>query len=184
MIGLNKINLEYKSTALFGFTALLLSFIIGLISGVRWNVVLLRSFLLMVVFGVIGFGICYILRKYVPEVYEIVSSLTALPGGREEAGVAVTSESGDVPADSGEFDDREFGESGELSETPASMPADFKEFDKEGLSHYSTTPGGAGSINTKSGKLGKHILESEKLAKYEPKIMAQAVRTMMSKDRE
>lgn len=182
MISLNKINLEYKSTALFGFIALLLSFIIGLIAGVRWNVVFLRSILLMVVFGVIGFGICFILRKYVPEVYELVSSLAALPGGREEgeASIAVVPEM--ALEEGGEAEARDIAEEGVQTEAP--VATDFKELDKEGLSHFSTMPGGAGSVNTKSGKLGKHILESEKLAKYEPKIMAQAVRTMMSKDRE
>ncbi|HPV41279.1 MAG TPA: hypothetical protein PKX40_08885 [Spirochaetota bacterium] len=183
MVSLNKINLEYKSTALFGFTAFLLSFIIGMIAGVRWNIVLLRSLLLMAVFAVIGFGVSFIFKKYVPEVYELVSSLAALPGGGEEGETAAVSERGKPPAEGMEFEARDMGEAGEVSEAPPST-ADFKELEKEGLSHYSTMPGGTGSVNTKSGKLGKHILESEKLAKYEPKIMAQAVRTMMSKDRE
>jgi hypothetical protein len=60
---------------------------------------------------------------------------------------------------------------------------EFSELEKEGLAHYSTASG-ATTVNTRSGKLGKHIMEKEKMAKYEPKIMAQAVRTMMSKDRE
>jgi hypothetical protein len=182
MISLNKINLEYKSTALFGFTALLLSFIIGLIAGVRWNVVLLRSFLLAIVFAFIGFGICFILRKYVPEIYELISSLAALPGVREEGETAIPAGREPAPVESGETGELDIGEEGVRTEAP--VTADFKELDKEGLSHFSTMPGGAGSINTKSGKLGRHILESEKLAKYEPKIMAQAVRTRMSKDRE
>ncbi|HOT43795.1 MAG TPA: hypothetical protein PLM53_05020 [Spirochaetota bacterium] len=183
MVTLNKINLEYKSTVLFGFTALLLSFIVGMIAGVRWNVVLLRSLLLMAVFAVIGFGVSYIFKKYVPEIYELVSSLAALPGGGKEGETAAVPGSGEASAESMEFEARDAGGGGDASEGQPSN-ADFRELEKEGLSHYSTTPGGAGSIHTKSGKLGKHILESEKLAKYEPKIMAQAVRTMMGKDRE
>ncbi len=185
MISLNKINLEYKSTVLFGFTALLLSFFIGLLAGVRWNVVFIRSLILMIVFSVIGFGVCFILKKYVPEVYELMSSLASLPrGGKEEADAVVSAarDQGAAPGDADDFEARDIEEAGELSEAPVST--EFKELDKEGLSHFSTAPGGTGSINTRSGKLGKHILESEKLAKYEPKIMAQAVRTMMSKDRE
>lgn len=183
MISLHKIDLEYKSTALFGSTALLLSFLIGLIAGIRLNVVVLRSFLLMVVFAVIGFGICIILKKYVPEVYEIVSALAALPGaGKEDEAAA---DQGTVQADTGDVEGRDSEGMGETLETPSAPGAsDFKELEKEGLSHYSTASGGTGSINTKTGKMGKHILESEKLAKYEPKIMAQAVRTMMSKDSE
>ena len=180
MISLNNINLEYKSAVIFGSAALLLSLLIGLISGVRWNVVMLRSLALTAVFGIIGFGVSFILKKYVPEVYGLASSMLSLPSGNHaEEAAAGPDEMSDIEA-------RDIGES-EVPTEPASTAAaapEFKEFDKEELSHYSTTPGGAGSINTKSGKLGKHILESEKLAKYEPKVMAQAVRTMMSKDRE
>jgi hypothetical protein len=184
MISLNNINLEYKSTVLFGSTALLLSFIVGLISGIRWNIVLLRSFILTVVFGVIGFGVSFILKKYVPEIYGIVSSLLSLPGGSREEERAAMPEQAAATDEAADIDTRDIGEMGTPPEAFEASATEFKEFDKEALSHYSTTPGGAGSINTKSGKLGKHILESEKLAKYEPKIMAQAVRTMMSKDRE
>ncbi len=180
MVSLDKINLEYKSTVLFGFTALLLSFVIGLIAGVRWNVVFLRALILMAVFGVIGFGICFILKKYVPEVYELVSSMASLRSASQET--AAPEDHGEAPEGMEEAEARDNGEAG--ADAAATAPSEFKEFDKEGLAHFSTGPGGSGSINTKSGKLGKHILESEKLAKYEPKIMAQAVRTMMSKDRE
>lgn len=182
MVSLDKINLEYKSTALFGCTALLLSFVIGLIAGVRWNVVFLRALILMAVFGFIGFGICFILKKYVPEVYELVSSLAMLRSAAQEGAASDAADQGDAPSGTGEVEARDIGEAGEDAGGPAS--SEFREFDKEGLAHFSTGPGGSGSINTKSGKMGKHILESEKLAKYEPKIMAQAVRTMMSKDRE
>ncbi|MBP7737887.1 MAG: hypothetical protein KA369_18050 [Spirochaetes bacterium] len=183
MVSLDKINLEYKSTALFGFTALLLSFVIGLLAGVRWNVVFLRALILMVVFGVIGFGICFILRKYVPEVYELVSSLAMLRSAPQDAAASGAEEHGEAPPDgTGEAEAHDIAEAGTEAGTPEA--SEFREFDKEGLAHFSTGPGGSGSINTKSGKLGKHILESEKMAKYEPKIMAQAVRTMMSKDKE
>jgi hypothetical protein len=36
-------------------------------------------------------------------------------------------------------------------------------------------------FDAKKGKLGKHVLESKSM-KFEPKIMAQAIRTLMSKD--
>ena len=182
MVTLDKINLEYKSTALFGCTALLLSFVIGLIAGVRWNVVFLRALILMAVFGFIGFGICFILKKYVPEVYELVSSLATLRSATQEGATPDAGDREEAASGTGDVEARDIGEAGEDAGDP--VASEFKEFDKEGLAHFSTGPGGSGSINTKSGKMGKHILESEKLAKYEPKIMAQAVRTMMSKDRE
>ena len=39
-------------------------------------------------------------------------------------------------------------------------------------------------LNTSGGKLGKHIIVENQLNSYEPKLMAQAIRTMMSKDKD
>ena len=38
------------------------------------------------------------------------------------------------------------------------------------------------SGNTEESKMGKHILVEEKRVKYEPKIVAEAIRTMISRD--
>lgn len=189
MISLDKINIEYKSTALFGLTALFLSFIVGFLAGVRWNIVILRSIVLMAVFGAIGFGICVILKKFVPEVYGVLTSLP--PTGTEET--ADNEPDIDAPATvdtayAGE--DEKLGSDDKLSSAPSPdvkegpRTDEFRELEKEGLTQYSTASGAGSGVHTPSGKLGKHILEKEKLAKYEPKIMAQAVRTMMGKDRE
>lgn len=183
MISLNKINIEYKSTVLFGLSALFLSFLIGFLAGVRWNIVILRSIVLMVVFAAIGFGICVILRKFVPEIYGFLTSVP--PSGSEDT----AGNEPDIDMSEG-VEAASMGEDAEMSGAPSPDAAErpradeFRELEKEGFAHYSTAPGGGSGVHTPSGKLGKHILEKEKLAKYEPKIMAQAVRTMMGKDRE
>ncbi len=185
MISLQKINLEYKSTALFGFTALILSFIIGLITGIRWDIILLRSFILMVLFAGIGFGVCAILRRFVPEIYDFLVSMGSPNAGedREEPDIELPRDSAPAPAETDSSENMEAAPAERAAEPPAAD--EFRELDKDGLTHFSTTPSDEGSaVNTKAGKLGKHILETEKLTKYEPKIMAQAVRTMMSKDKE
>ena len=183
MISLHKINLEYKSTALFGFIALILSFLIGFLTGVRWNIVLLRSVMLMAVFAAIGYGVCVILRMFVPEVYEFMTSIASLIGTGEESEDANVETAHDAAhAVAAETEHRETAPVDEHA--AASAAEEFKEIDKEGLAQFSTASGGGNAVNTGAGKLGKHIMEKEKLAKYEPKIMAQAVRTMMSKDKE
>ena len=183
MISLNKINIEYKSTVLFGFTALFLSFLIGILAGIRWNIIILRSILLMAVFAAIGFGVCIILRKFVPEVYGFLTAIPVL-GMEEEPGEQPVIETpGDMETSYAGGEER--AETVPMADgVEAPLTDDFKELEKDGLTHYSTASGGGSGVHTASGKLGKHILEKEKLAKYEPKIMAQAVRTMMSKDRE
>jgi hypothetical protein len=182
MISIRSISLWYKTAAVFSLLALVLSLITGFIAGIRWEVVLLRSAILMLVFAGIGFGASAILRKFVPEVYQLLSSLAgegqaAGSGepdiGMEEVGAEMAGAGESAPA----YDDA----SGVV---PPEAPAgDFAELEKEGLAHYSTASGET-AVHTRSGKLGKHILEKEKMAKYEPKIMAQAVRTMMIKDRD
>jgi hypothetical protein len=182
MISIRSISLEYRTTVIFAVLALILSLVTGFAAGIRLSVVLLRSVVLCAVFAGIGFGICMIMRKFVPEVYQFLASiagaLAAAEAGEQEMGMpgagSVETAGGDTLAEG--FED---------SSEPAVAvsPGDFTELEKEGLAHYSTATEGA-PVNTRSGKLGKHVLEKEKMAKYEPKIMAQAVRTMMSKDRE
>ncbi|HOD13871.1 MAG TPA: hypothetical protein PK307_12370 [Spirochaetota bacterium] len=183
MISIRSISLEYKTTMIFAVIALVLSLVTGFATGVRWGVVLLRSVILCAVFAGIGFGICMIVRKFVPEVYQFLAMMAgirqAADAGDQEIGLT---ETGTDDNAGGEPFAVEGGAEG-VGPAAGASPGEFTELEKEGLAHYSTASGGT-SVNTGSGKLGKHILEKEKMAKYEPKIMAQAVRTMMSKDRE
>jgi hypothetical protein len=183
MISIRSISLEYKATVIFAVLALVLSLVTGMGVGIRLSVVVLRSVILCAVFAGIGFGICVIMRKFVPEVYQFLASFA----GAQPVVEAGVPDIGLLGAEGEETAGGETAPAGVDAEAgePASVesPGAFTELEKEGLEHYSTSPGGT-SVNTRSGKLGKHILEKEKMAKYEPKIMAQAVRTMMSKDRE
>ena len=164
--------------------ALVLSLVTGFVAGIRWNVVLVRSVMLMAVFAGIGFGICLIIQEVCPR---------GIPAAVVHRGGAAGDRSGRSGYRSAGDRERKRQPAGKRpcrkrASKPGRWPPrrrrrEFTELEKEGLAHYSTAAGGT-SVNTKSGKLGKHILEKEKMAKYEPKIMAQAVRTMMSKDRE
>ncbi len=174
---MKNIFLEQKSALLFGSGAFLLSMGIGFISGVRWNVVLLRSAIITAVFAGIGFGICMILKKFVPEFYEALAALSNLNGSASDDGAA-----GSVESVNGGGEGVPQSSEGEVQ--PLTAPEEFRELDRDDLAGYTTLPGGGEAVNTRAGKLGKHILEKEKLAKYEPKIMAQAVRTMMNRERE
>lgn len=184
MIGLNRLSLEVKLAALFGAGALLLSTVVGFIAGVRWGVVLLRAAIMTAVFAGIGFGICLILKRFVPELYEALVSMASF-GGAADRGEDLEAMAGESPG-TGEPDGQHGSEDEpeERGGAPAATASgEFHELDGEGLPSYSSRPAG-GSVDTRSGKLGKHILEQEKLAKYEPKVMAQAVRTMMNRERD
>ncbi|OHD66829.1 MAG: hypothetical protein A2176_12210 [Spirochaetes bacterium RBG_13_51_14] len=182
MVSIKNISFEYKSTALFGSAALILSFFTGFLAGIKWNIVLLRAVILTVLFAGIGYGICVILKKFVPEVYDFLAAIASMSIGKEAEDLYMDTQAGSMKTAA----DEEAKPSTSASEDlPEAGPSDeFSELDKESLTQYSSAPGVGGSINTGAGKLGKHILAKEKMARYEPKIMAKAVRTMMSKDRE
>jgi hypothetical protein len=184
MISVRNISLGYKASLIFAVLSLILSLVTGFVAGVRWEVVLVRSVILMIVFAGIGFGICFIVQRFVPEVYQFLSSFAgAGPGagaGEPEADLPGMGPETEAAGEELPQHEESAGAGGEAATT---QTGEFSELEKEGLAHYSSAPG-ATSVNTRGGKLGKHILEKEKMAKYEPKIMAQAVRTMMGKDRD
>lgn len=173
---LQNISLEYRIGLIFGGTALLFTLFIGIISGVRFDVIAIRLIIMAPVYTLIGAGIIMIIKKFVPEFYEVLNrssgrenSDTEIPGGRSAdiEGGSFSDESQDESvADGGEFSEMDTDEFPRLKtdETPdLENPLD-------------------NSPNVTGGKLGRHIVATEKVAKYEPKVMAEAVRTMMSKD--
>ncbi|RPI97738.1 MAG: hypothetical protein EHM32_00915, partial [Spirochaetales bacterium] len=79
MMNIGDIELEYRSGALFGIVALILSLTAGIVAGNGAGQVVGRSLVLMLVFAALGYIAIYVFRKYVPEVYEV---LKAMPGLR------------------------------------------------------------------------------------------------------
>jgi hypothetical protein len=183
MLDFKKIKLEYRVSALLGFGAFVLSLLTGIIMGFNWNTVMLRSLVMMAVFSGIGMGISAILKTYVPELYELFTSVAA---PSKSAGDAAAGEEGRSERTVSEQKAEETQPIAtveiEREPAPPKTAPSFNELDKDMLSQFSSAPGRSDAINTAEGKLGKHVLKTEKLARYEPKVMAQAVRTMMSKD--
>jgi hypothetical protein len=131
-----------------------------------------RAILFALVFAVIGIGSVVVLKRYIPELFA----------------------SGDLDAPVETSDNVEIVGDGQASAAPnatdsgsesfsaeVNLPeADQKTSQFEPLSqHLKNVPGD--SLDAKKGKLGRHVLH-EKSVKYEPKIAAEAIRTMMSKD--
>jgi hypothetical protein len=177
MFDIKGLGLEYKITAFFGAGGLIVSLLTGFIMGVQGGTVLLRSAVIAVVFAGMGYGACVVVKRYVPEVYDLFASLTlkAVPDAERSSAAETGPREGE---------DREKVDSMEedLPRAAAKQEPEFKDLDGETLEHYTTSPGGSGGTNAARGKLGKHVLQTEKLAKYEPKVMAKAIRTMLKKD--
>ncbi|HOO71877.1 MAG TPA: hypothetical protein PK926_08940 [Spirochaetota bacterium] len=197
MPALKNISIEYKATAFFGMCALVLSFLIGIIAGVSGAVVAVRSIVLTVVFSVLGFAVVAIIKKFVPEVYELISKgpgtssidvniddnaegETAAPGPELNQGITE-----EEPAGEPEIE-RQPVEAEASSGTAAK--SEFSEFkDDDFPKMHSTGSSSDSGLNvalnsSESRQFGKHIMVQDEFFQYEPKVMAEAVRTMMKKD--
>lgn len=172
MVKLEGVGVETKTVIIFGFAGFFLSFITGFAAGIDFSVVITRSLITSVIFSCIGFGVIMVIKNYVPELYEI------LAGG---SGAAEFEEVSGVADGSTEFSEMEG--SGSVPETDDSGFTGFDDSSYEKLSSV-TDQGLNSELNVSAGKMGKHIIMSDQFNGYEPKIIADAVRTMMSKDKE
>ena len=137
-----------------------------------------RAVFLGIVFALMGTGLIILLRKYVPELFEITVNADAAaerPVSVPDADInAGSSFSAGVTAGEGSSAgvssfDAPAGDSGEQGFVPLGDYVADKQYGDEHLQ----TKGNE--------KLGKHKLQ-EKGMKFEPKIIAEAIRTMMNKD--
>jgi len=172
MIGLENLNLEYKSGAFFAIFAFVLTLIAGIAGNLDASVIIIRILISLPLFALIGYGVIYVLKLYVPEVYELLTSMQGLKERPEPGEMELETAAG---SDS------------EIEETQAEKTQEeFTETKTSDYEHLDTpvTTAMDDSLNISQGKMGKHVVVNEKFVKYEPKVMAQAVRTMMRKDEE
>jgi hypothetical protein len=167
-----ELEIEYKSGLIFSIIALILSIVAGLTGSVPIGAIIFRSLIIIPLFFLVGFGVFMIMKKFVPEVYEMVLNFS----GSAEDNVT---EDGDMYSNSEEV----------AGEYPANGEEDFTEFNEADFEKIHTTNSSDtdAALDASGGKLGKHIVvdkASNGFVGYEPKIMAEAIRTMMSKDKD
>ncbi|PKL19417.1 MAG: hypothetical protein CVV49_00985 [Spirochaetae bacterium HGW-Spirochaetae-5] len=168
MIKFGELGIELKSGMIFSALALVLSVIAGLAGGVPGGMVLFRSLILTPVFFVVGFGIILIIKKFVPEVYEIISNPATSEDPAEKVDIT-----GDLSMDSSE----------DISEKSDTGFSEFTAKDYDRLQTVNDS-GLDSALSHSNGKLGKHIIVENQFNSYEPKLMAMAIKTMMSKDKD
>ncbi len=164
--------LELKSAVIFGVTAMVLSLLTGLLSGNSAGNALFTSLIITLVFAGIGYGAILILRRFVPEVLDVfdVPAPDGEGGGGEEIEASSKKEdtAGETPGEAPAEDGVPRTDEGLKKEFEPFRAGDFK-------SYESRTDGDVGS-------LGKHFMSEQKTVKYEPKIIAEAIRTMIRRD--
>lgn len=137
--------------------AVIITITCGFITGNRMNHIFLVSIIGSLTFGGFGLIIYMILEKKVPEFLEYLSGIS-MAGG--------------------------FGmDSGDFSESGSSNSGDIK---LQATSNLSSDMGGSGTGNykeqVKDGKYGDTIYVNNIAFKNEPKLMAEAVRTILAQD--
>ena len=153
---LSALSFNIRTAIVLAVLAFMASLGASFFSGAVISVIIVRLIAAIFIFAAMGYCIGYVLTKYVPEILAIFKI------DREE------------DLDSGMINE---GGEGEI-DLEAEDGSSFTEMRADELSHVS----GDESFDPSEGKLGRHIIDTEDAMQYEPKLMAEAVRTMMSKD--
>lgn len=150
----------------FAFLGLLISMTAGFWVGNRIAYIVFVSIASSISFAVLGFGVYKVLELKVPE---FLSYLADLSG--------IIQESRDRSGEGSEYSEDGSGSAGGSLMDGSGSGAGDHSFDS-----ISQSLDSQGSI--KSGKFGDHIMVDKVAIKNEPKLMAEAIRTMMQKDDE
>ncbi|MDV6235210.1 hypothetical protein CH379_006160 [Leptospira ellisii] len=155
-------NLQILFIGVFALIALIVSAVCGFLTGNQWSHVLLVSVLSTLAFAVFGFGVHAFLETKVPEFLDFISNL----GG--EFAASTSGEGGFAGAGMRDYSQQpsDTYESSEAGEGPSSSEV-----------FASATP-----KRQKSGNFGDHIMVENIAIKNEPKLMAEAIRTMLARD--
>lgn len=152
-------NLQVVFIGVFAGLALIVSPVCGFITGNSFGHIILVTVLSVVAFAVLGFGVHAFLEMKVPEFLDFLSNV----GGEF---VPATSDADGMGAGGHDYtsnaSDSEF--------SPGDGPSNSEVF-------ASATP-----KRQKSGNFGDHIMVENIAIKNEPKLMAEAIRTMLARD--
>lgn len=186
MLDLKQIEIEYKISAIFAGIAFIISLLLGFISGNNIGLILIRSFISLFIFLLLGYSAIFIIKRFVPEVYQLFQASDVIINN-DDTQIDINEASGKGIEESAkgdrqeEIDSKSPDTSSDTYSVNTAKDDDFEDeissVDKSSLSNSEPS---SGTI------IGKSKLESDFMQKikYEPKIVAEAVRTMMKKDDE
>lgn len=162
------LDIKFKVGIAFSLGALFISFVLGFVSGNGAATVIARSFILAIVFFIIGYLFVLVIQKYVPEFNTVLNRNAGAVNGEMDSDENNEFDSNDAGGmEAGQSDIEAGGPGGEEEEFVPSQSADYPE---------------VGSTGVPGSEIGKHFIVGENKIKYEPKIMADAIRTMLKKD--
>ena len=185
MINLKNINKEYLISAGFGFFGLILSLLAGIFSGNKLFIIFIRAITTAILFSILGYICLFIIKKFVPEIYQIINSINNNEGS--DVNVETSSDIIDEQVKNDNIENKDLidldaggssipGETLAVNREDAKLEREFNDVGKK--------PDDYSSIDEdeKISGLNSYDVFKDKKIKYEPKIAAQAIRTMMKRD--
>jgi hypothetical protein len=173
LFSFRELGLELQTAVVFGTLSLILSLVIGIASGNNVGNALVTSLILMLVFSGLGYGIIMVVRNFVPELLVVFNARHDVDHTGDAINLNPDQSQEAIGQDS-------YGEGleGEDSGVPGDRAGDkdFEPLDSNEMKQYRT------GSEASDAKIGKHIVVDQKKIKYEPKIVAEAIRTMMRRD--
>ncbi|TGM14000.1 hypothetical protein EHQ81_09575 [Leptospira selangorensis] len=154
-------NLQIGFLGFFSFLGFIISLVCGIMVGNYFGHIAFITFLSTVGMAAFGFGVYSVLASKVPEFLELLGNFTGTHSTGEDDGL----EGGDRHSHSG------------FGDTDTSTP----HFDSPG-SADEIRAAASGIPRKKADKFGDHIIVENIAIKNEPKLMAEAIRTMLAKD--
>ncbi|MDH7553332.1 MAG: hypothetical protein QHH74_06745 [Spirochaetota bacterium] len=175
-----RISLEGKVSIIFGILAFFVSLLFGIIAGNKISILFSRVLFFTVIYAAIGYGSLLIIKRLVPEVYEILNQsfeFSQKNVSQEEYVSVKPDETSEVREESATRDEEYTAETSVSGTSDSSYNEVFTPLEAKDFTNLSTK-------DSKPKKMGKHIVLDDKKIQYEPKIMAEAIRTMLKRDKD
>jgi len=148
--------------------------------GNKMGILFGRVLFFTVLYAAIGWGSLLIIKRLVPEVYEILNQSFEFSKRNvsQEEYVTVKPDETNTVQEEGPQGDEEYNPDTSISGTAdTSYNEVFTPLESKDFTNLSTK-------DSKPKKMGKHIVLDDKKIQYEPKIMAEAIRTMLKRDKD
>ncbi|MCX8122839.1 MAG: hypothetical protein N3F66_01585 [Spirochaetes bacterium] len=173
------LSLEVRIAIIFGIIAFLISLLFGIIVGNKIGIVFTRVLFFTILYAGIGYASLLIIKRLVPEMYEILNQSFGFSRkniSQEENITVKPDESSNIKE--GGVANQDYGAGTVSSETQDTTYSEaFTPLEAKDFTNLSTK-------DSKPKKMGKHIVLDDKKIQYEPKIMAEAIRTMLKRDKD
>lgn len=161
-----------KFAAVFGIAGLVLSLLFSLFSGNSVFHIVLVVVVCAAVAAGLGAGVCFVLQSQVPELFETFSGLGGVTTSR--------------PAPRYEPEDSGLPQPGTSAATGAAASDEEVPLEHETVAAAISSMGQAGQGPERTAgnpkHFGDHIIVDKVKIKNEPRLMAQAIRTLLTKD--